>query len=493
MTCEPSAGRSLLISPRWRDACGVFGIVAPHEDVSRLTYLGLYALQHRGQESAGIAVSSGGDIAAWVDMGLVQQVFDDRTLGLLKGANAIGHVRYSTTGDSNLCNAQPLVAGKGKFQLALGHNGNLVNGLDLRDECLRRRLPVRGTSDSEAMTLLLQHAWEEDGGSLEETLVRVLPQFRGAFSLVLLTPDRVIGLRDPHGIRPLVLGELDGRYLVASETCALDIVGAKAIREVKAGEMVILTPGNVESRQYTPPVIERNRLCIFEYIYFARPDTYLQGELLNRVRQRMGERLAAEHPVPADIVIPVPDSGTPHAIGYAVASGIPYQEGLVKNRYVGRTFINPDQRMRELKIRMKLNPLREVIEGRRVILVDDSIVRGNTSKQIIRMLKEAGAAEVHMRVASPPVYHPCLYGIDTADRDELIANVLTMEKLRSFIEADSLEYLSIEGLIAATHIEKQHFCRACLDGEYPVPPDEQLELPQVRPSQRRSAVEIEAE
>lgn len=465
--------------------------MAPHEDVSRLTYLGLYALQHRGQESAGIAVSSGSDIAAWVDMGLVQQVFDDRTLGLLKGTAAIGHVRYSTTGDSNLCNAQPLVAGKGDFQIALGHNGNLVNGMDIRDECLKLRLPVKGSSDSEAMTLLLQYEWEKAGGTIEETLIRVLPRFKGAFSLVLLTPDKVIGLRDPHGIRPLVLGQFDGRYIVTSETCALDIVGAKMVREVAAGEMVILTPNHYEAIQYMPPAVDRNRMCIFEYIYFARPDTYLQGELLNRARQRMGERLAAEHPVDADIVIPVPDSGTPHAIGYAVASGIPYQEGLVKNRYVGRTFINPDQRMRELKIRMKLNPLREVIAGKRVILVDDSIVRGNTSKQIIRMLKDAGAKEIHMRVASPPVYNPCLYGIDTADRDELIANVLDMDKLREFVEADSLEYLSIEGLVAATHIEKQHFCRACLDGDYPVPPDDQLELPQTRPHVRRIMAGVE--
>ncbi|MEO7993683.1 MAG: amidophosphoribosyltransferase [bacterium] len=463
-----------------RDACGVFGISAPGEDIARLTFLGLFALQHRGQESAGIAVSGGADIAHWKDMGLVQQVFDDRTLGILKGRQAIGHVRYSTTGDSNVNNAQPFVCGMGPFQVALGHNGNLVNAPELREEVLRLGKRPIGTSDTELMALLIQHQWQRAAGTIEDALAAVLHKFRGAYSLVLLTPDKVIGIRDPFGIRPLGLGALDGNFVVASETCAFDIIGATLVREVGAGEMVTLTPGRYEFRRFAEPAAPKNRLCIFEYIYFARPDSYLQGELLVTARQRMGAALAGEHPVDADMVIPVPDSGTPHAIGYAEASGIPYREGLIKNRYVGRTFINPDQRIRALKVKMKLNPLREVVQGQRVVLVDDSIVRGNTSKQIIKMLRGAGAKEIHMRVASPPVYNPCYYGIDTADRDELIANVMDLEKLREWIGADSLAYLSIEGLIGATKSVKSNFCRACLDGDYCVPPEDQLQLENLR-------------
>ena len=458
-----------------QDACGVFGVWAPGEEVAKLTYFGLYALQHRGQESAGIAVSDGRRILVFKDMGLVSQVFDESALDSMPGYLAIGHSRYSTTGSSTWANAQPTFRSTATGHLALGHNGNLTNTIELVDLVQRAQrdsgqLPLQtgetSSSDTELITELLA---AQSGMSLEDAALAVLPQVRGAFSLVFMDETTLYAARDPHGIRPLVLGRLASGWVVASETAALDIVGATFVRDIEPGELVSIDADGVRSCTFASATPTH---CLFEYVYLARPDSMLSGHSVHSVRVAVGRTLAREHPAEADIVVPVPESGTPGAVGYAQESGIPFAQGLVKNAYVGRTFISPSQTLRQLGIRLKLNPLREVIEGKRLVVVDDSIVRGNTQRAIVRMLREAGALEVHVRISSPPVRWPCFYGIDFATRAELIANGMSLDEIRASIGADSLGYISLAGLTAATNVATDHLCRACFDGVYPInPPD----------------------
>ena len=453
-----------------RDECGVFAVYARGEDVATLCYYGLYALQHRGQESAGIAVSDGQHILVSKEMGLVNQVFNSQRLAGLNGHIGIGHVRYSTTGSSTWENAQPAfkVTGSGSG-IALGHNGNLVN----TPELVRALGPAgdKCTTDSDVLATMLV---ADPDISLEESIVRTCMQIRGAFSLVVLDESTIYGVRDPHGVRPLVIGRIPrGGYVFASETSALDILGAHLVREVEPGELVAVDEHGLRSRRYAQAT---PKACLFEYVYLARPDQRTPLTSVYAARRRMGQLLAAEAPADADLVIPVPDSAVASAAGYAEASGIPYAEGLVKNRYVGRTFIEPSQSLRELGIRLKLNPLRDVLEGQRLVVVDDSIVRGNTSRQLVTMLRESGAAEVHLRISSPPVRNPCFYGIDMASRAELIGSSLTVEQIREFVGADSLAYLSLDSLVETTKLAKSALCRACFDGEYPSPvPGEQAE------------------
>ncbi len=454
-----------------QDACGVFGVWAPGEEVSKLTYFGLYALQHRGQESAGIAVSDGSNIVVYKEMGLVSQVFTEGILESLRGHLAIGHTRYSTTGASVWENAQPTFRSTATGHLALAHNGNVVNTHelgrrlgDLADESgeLQIGSSVNMTSDTDVLTALI--AVHPDL-SVEAAALRELPNVRGAFSLVFMDDDALYAARDPQGIRPLVLGRLERGWVVASETAALDIVGASFVREIEPGELVVIDEQGLRSRHFAEPAPKG---CLFEYVYLARPDTAIAGRSVQASRVAIGRQLAIEHPVEADLVIPVPESGRYGAIGYAQQSGIPFAEGLVKNAYVGRTFIQPSQTIRQLGIRLKLNPLREVIEGNRLVVVDDSIVRGNTQRALVRMLREAGAREVHVRISSPPVKWPCFYGIDFASRAELIANGLTVEEICTSIGADSLGFVSLDSLVEATTIAKDRLCRACFDGVYPV-------------------------
>jgi amidophosphoribosyltransferase len=447
-----------------KDACGVFGVWAPGEDVAKLAYYGLYALQHRGQESAGIAVSDGNRIVVHKEMGLVAQVFDEPSLTALRGHIAVGHCRYSTTGRSVWANAQPTFRSTPDGGLALGHNGNLTNSRELAAliPAASGPIPVEATSDTDVLTGL----FAAGDGELLDRAAEVLPLVKGAYCLVFMNENTLYAARDPQGFRPLVLGKLAaGGWVVASETAALDIVGGKLVREILPGELIAIDADGVRSRTFAPP---EPRGCVFEYVYLARPDTTIAGRGVYATRVEIGRRLAAEHPAEADLVIPVPESGTPAAIGYAEASGIPYGQGLVKNSYVGRTFIEPSQTIRQLGIRLKLNPLRDVIAGRKIVVVDDSIVRGNTQRAIVGMLRDAGAREVHVRVASPPVRWPCFFGIDFASRDELIAGRHTPEEIRASIGADSLGYVSNEGLIAATTLRAERLCRACFDGEYPV-------------------------
>ncbi|HVM13749.1 MAG TPA: amidophosphoribosyltransferase [Egibacteraceae bacterium] len=446
-----------------RDECGVFAVYARGEHVSKLCFYGLYALQHRGQESAGIAVSDGSHILVSKEMGLVNQAFDESRLAGLDGHLGIGHVRYSTTGASTWDNAQPAfkVTPTGAA-VALGHNGNLVSTAHLVEQL--GAAGERCATDSELLTTLLAR---DADASLEEAIVDVAAQLRGAFSVVVMNESTIYGFRDPHGVRPLVIGRLPrGGYVLASETSALDIVGAHRIRDVEPGELVAVDEHGLRSRRFADATPS---FCVFEYVYLARPDHNAGETSVYAARHRMGEMLAAEAPVEADMVIPVPDSGTAAAAGYAQAAGIPYGEALVKNRYVGRTFIEPSQSVRELGIRLKLNPLRDMIAGRRLIVVDDSIVRGNTSRQLVAMLRQCDAAEVHLRITSPPVRHPCFYGIDMATRAELIASGLSSEEIRDFVGADSLAYLSLEAMVSSTGRAKGSLCRACFDGEYPIP------------------------
>ncbi len=454
-----------------QDACGVFGVWAPGEEVAKLTYFGLYALQHRGQESAGIAVSDGRRILVYKDMGLVSQVFDESALDSLPGYIAIGHARYSTTGASNWANAQPTFRATATGHVALGHNGNLTNTAELAEivgglAAKSGELPFGSqqvaTTDTDLVTALLA---AHPGTSLTEAAVREFPRLQGAFSLVFMDETTLYAARDPQGIRPLVIGELERGWVVASETAALDIVGARFLRDVEPGELVTIDENGPKSQRFAPATPKH---CLFEYVYLARPDSSLDGHGVHAARVRVGRELAREHPADADLVIPVPESGTPGAVGYAQESGIPFAQGLVKNAYVGRTFISPSQTLRQLGIRLKLNPLREVIAGKRLVVVDDSIVRGNTQRAIVRMLKDAGALEVHVRISSPPVSWPCFYGIDFATRAELVANGRDLEGIRESIGADSLGYISLEGLIAATETSKNELCRACFDGVYPV-------------------------
>jgi amidophosphoribosyltransferase len=438
--------------------CGVFGVRAPARDVARLTYFGLYALQHRGQESAGIAVSENGRLTALRDLGLVAQVFDERSLSGLHGELAIGHTRYSTTGANAWANAQPLLHHGSVRTVALGHNGNLVNADELRAGLGK---PLASTSDSEVIAALIAN----DERPLLEAAAAAMTKLDGAATVVGLADGTLFAFRDRHGFRPLVLGHLGEDPVLASETCALDLIGARPEREVRPGELVLVDADGLTSTQALEPA-HHGALCIFEFFYLARPDTRLAGVEVHAARVRMGERLADESPAEADLVLPIPDSGTPAAIGFARASGIPFSEGLIKNRYVGRTFIQPEQGMREQGIRMKFNPLAEVA-GKRVVVVDDSIVRGSTTRQIVQMLFDAGAAEVHVRVSSPPIVSPCYYGIDFASEDELIAAHQTVEEVREAIGATTLAYLSLEGLQGATRRPASAFCRACLTREYP--------------------------
>jgi amidophosphoribosyltransferase len=438
--------------------CGVFGVRAPGRDVARLSYFGLYALQHRGQESAGIAVCEDGRLTALRDLGLVPQVFDERSLSGLQGQLAIGHTRYSTTGGNAWANAQPLLHHGRARTVALGHNGNLVNAAALRDEIGKT---LASSSDSEVIAALIA----DDDAPLDEAVANTMSRLEGAASVVGLADETLFAFRDAHGFRPLVLGRLGNDPVVASETCALDLVGAELVRELEPGELVLADANGVRTTQVLEQAGE-GALCIFEFFYLARPDTMLEGVEVHGARVRMGERLAEEAPVEADLVLPIPDSGTPAAIGFARAAGIPFSEGLIKNRYVGRTFIQPEQGMREQGIRMKFNPLAEV-EGKRLVVVDDSIVRGSTTRQIVQMLFDAGAAEVHVRISSPPVVSPCFYGIDLASEDEMIAAHSTVEEIRETIGATSLAYLSLEGLEESTTRPADGLSRACLTREYP--------------------------
>ncbi len=458
------------------EACGVFGIWAPGESVAKLTYLGLFALQHRGQESAGIAVADGKEMKHHKEMGLVSQVFKDLELARLTGDHAIGHVRYSTTGSSYWENAQPIISEFAGTPFALAHNGNLVNTEMLRAELSDRDRDLKTTSDSEVIAELIA---ESTYPTIEEAIIEACSRINGAYSVVIMTPTSVIGFRDPRGIRPLVLGNMgEDQPILSSETAGIDIVGGEFVREIEPGEMLVIDEDGLRSMRVAPK--DESSLCIFEFIYFARPDSKMLGTTLYQARRRMGRTLALESPVPADIIIGVPDSGTPAAIGYAEGIGIPFGEGLIKNRYIGRTFIQPNQTIRELGIRVKLNPLSEAVAGRRVVVVDDSIVRGNTSRAIVQMLRDAGALEVHMRISSPPVAWPCFFGIDTADSDSLIASVKSVEEIGEFLGADSLSYLSIDGLIRATGNSKESFCCACLNGEYPIEIPEDLKMTKLK-------------
>jgi amidophosphoribosyltransferase len=455
-----------------RDACGVFGVWSPGEDVAKLAYYGLHALQHRGQESAGIAVSDGRRIVVHKEMGLVAQVFDEPSLTALRGDIAVAHCRYSTTGASVWANAQPTFRSTPTVSLALGHNGNLTNTRELAAmlpatlfDSAGTSGTLQATSDTDVLTELIVGGPLGPGG-VADAAARILPQVKGAYSLVFMDENTLYAARDPQGFRPLVLGRLATGWVVASETAALDIVGAAFVREVRPGELISLDERGVRSRIFAPAA---PKVCLFEYVYLARPDTTIGGRGLHATRVEIGRTLAAERPAAADLVIPVPESGTPAAIGYAEASGIPYGQGLVKNSYVGRTFIQPSQTIRKLGIRLKLNPLRDVIAGRRIVVVDDSIVRGNTQQAIVSMLREVGALEVHVRIASPPVKWPCFYGIDFATRDELIAGHCSVAEICAAIGADSLGYVSLDGLVAATSQPAGSLCRACFDGQYPVP------------------------
>lgn len=475
MSASVSGTRRLQGQPR--EACGVFGIYAPEMDVARLTFYALFALQHRGQESAGIAVTDGSRLIVHKDMGLVSQVFEEEILKSLPGHLAIGHVRYSTTGSSEMRNAQPFARLRNGSFIALAHNGNLVNTDELRTALLRNGQVLESTSDTEVIAALLA---EHSSRDIRQALRDVIPRLRGAFSAVLLTKDEVIGFRDPYGIRPLVLGRLDGRYCFASETCGLDIIGARFVREIEPGEICLID----EDGYHIEQVVSRKReaLCVFEFIYFARPDSVMKGQTLYAARSRMGEQLASESPVEADLVIPVPDTGNSAAIGYAARSGIPFGEALIKNRYIARTFINPEDRVRKLGIRMKFNPLSSAIKGKRLVVVDDSIVRGNTTRALVKVLFDAGAKEVHLRISSPPIIYPCFYGIDMASQDEFIAFGKSIEQISKELGATSVAYLSLEGLLRATGIKDaaQVFCAACFTGGYPCEVPEELRLSKFR-------------
>jgi amidophosphoribosyltransferase len=451
--------------------CGIVGVYAPGQEAAGLAALGLFAIQHRGQESAGVAVSDGDQVMVYKDLGMVAQVLDERRLPSLRGHLAIAHCRYSTTGSTLWENSQPAFRLGPRRVVAVGHNGNLVNTRQLLGRLPGGRKRLNGSSDTELLTAILAH---EPGGDLVDVLARVLPLVSGAYSLVLMDERRVFGVRDPHGFRPLVLGRIpptspggEPGWCFSSETPSLDVLGAEYVRDVEPGEIVVLgEPGGPRSVRFAEAT---EHLCVFELIYFARPDADMVGRNLYEVRRRMGEALAREAPVDADLVMPVPDTGAPAAAGFAEASGIPYREGMVRNRYAGRTFIQPSQSMRQRGVNVKLNPLREQVRDRRLIVVDDSIVRGTTTRQIVALLRRAGAREIHLRISAPPIYHPCFYGIDTQIESELIASSHSVEEIREFVGADSLAYLSIGGVLEAIDLPRDRFCFACFDGRYPVP------------------------
>lgn len=446
------------------ESCGIFGVYAPGEEVARLTYFGLYALQHRGQESSGIATADGARIRLHASMGLVSQVFTEPILEQLSGSIAIGHNRYSTTGSSRIFNAQPILVSGPWGDIALAHNGNIVNAEHLRRELHEKGYTFSTSTDSETIACLLAAA---PGKNLVDRIRYVMGRLQGAYSLVIMTKDKLIGVRDPMGVRPLCLGSLDGGWALASESCALDHLGAECLREVEPGEVILIDSAGIESFDVSDG--GRKGLCIFEYIYFARPDSVINGRRLYPTRQAMGVELSREHPAGADLVIGVPDSATAAGIGYSLASGIPFSEGLLKNRYVGRTFIEPEQRLRDLGVKLKFNPMPEVISGKRLVVVDDSIVRGTTTPKVISLLRKAGAKEVNMRICAPPIRYPCFFGVDMASRMELIAAQKTIPEIAEAIGADSLGYLSVDGLIRAVGLPKEHFCLACFTGDYPIP------------------------
>jgi len=445
------------------ESCGVFGVYAPNEDVARITFFALFALQHRGQESSGIATADGKKLNVYAKMGLASQVFNEEALSHLVGNIAIGHNRYSTRGSNRPCNVQPIVVGKGSNAIAVAHNGNIVNAEHLYEELYDQGYTFHSSTDTEVIANLILSSPEKNWS---DKILYAMHRLQGAYSLAVMTKDALFGVRDPFGVHPLCLGNLNGGWVIASESCALDHIGARFIREIEPGEIVSITENGVDSYQ---DKVGRRALCIFEYIYFARPDSVINGRLLSPARQAMGAGLAQEYPVAADLVIGVPDSATSAGIGYSRQSGIPIGEGLIKNRYVGRTFIEPDQRIRDLGVKLKFNPLPHMLQDKRLVVVDDSIVRGTTTPSVVKMLRRAGAKEVHMRICAPPIRYPCFFGVDMATRGELIAAQKLVPEIRDFIGADSLGYLSIEGLIKAVALPKDTFCLACFTGDYPIP------------------------
>jgi len=447
----------------FKDECGVFGIFG-HPEAANMTYLGLYALQHRGQESAGIAASDGRQVRISRAMGYVADAFDSETLSTLPGPMAIGHVRYSTAGESKLLNAQPILIDCAHGQIAICHNGNLVNAGELRDELVQQGSIFQSTSDTEVILHLYARA---KGRRVDDAVVASVSQVQGAFSLLMLTRDCLIAVRDPHGFRPLALGRLGEAYVVCSETCAMDLIGATYERDVEPGEVLVISAEGVRSIKPFPPAPLAH--CIFEHVYFARPDSYVFGRSVNQVRTDLGRTLACEQAVGADVIVPVPDSGVCAAMGFAEESGVPLKMGLIRNHYVGRTFIQPQSSIRHFGVRVKLNPVRSILEGRRVVLVDDSLVRGTTSRKIVGMVRAAGAKEVHVRISCPPTISPCFYGVDTPRKSELIAATHTLDEIREFLEADSVAYLSLEGLLGAVGTERASYCSSCYTGQYPVP------------------------
>jgi amidophosphoribosyltransferase len=447
---------------KFKDECGVFGIFG-HPEAANMTYLGLYALQHRGQESAGISASNGERVRISRAMGYVADVFDGETLSQLAGPLAIGHVRYSTAGESKLLNAQPILIDCAHGQIALCHNGNIVNARELRDELVQQGSIFQSNSDTEVILHLYARSKAK---SVEDAIVESVAQVQGAFSLVMLTKDKLIAVRDPHGFRPLALGRLDGAVVICSETCAMDLIGATYERDVEPGEVLIVSAEGIRSIKPFPPAPLAH--CIFEHVYFARPDSYVFGRSVNEVRTELGRVLAREQPVGADVIVPVPDSGVCAAMGFAEASGVPLRMGLIRNHYVGRTFIQPQASIRHFGVKVKLNPVRSILDGKRVVMVDDSIVRGTTSRKIVRMVRAAGAKEVHVRISCPPTISPCFYGVDTPQKSELIAATHTLEEIREFLEADSVAYLSLEGLLSAVGRDRGSYCSSCYTGVYPV-------------------------
>jgi amidophosphoribosyltransferase len=457
---------------KFKDECGVFGIFG-HPEAANMTYLGLYALQHRGQESAGIAASDGDHVRVSRAMGYVADTIDGDTLAALPGPIAIGHVRYSTAGESQLANAQPILIDCAHGQIAIGHNGNLVNATELREQLVRQGSIFQSSTDTEVVLHLYARS---RGATVEDAIVESVAQVQGAFSLVMMTRDRLIAVRDPHGFRPLALGRLDDAYVVCSETCAMDLIGATYIRDVEPGELLVIDKNGPTSFKPFPPAPLAH--CVFEHVYFARPDSYVFGRSVNEVRTNLGRVLAIEQPAHADVVVPLPDSGVCAAMGFAEESGIPLRMGLIRNHYVGRTFIQPQSSIRHFGVKVKLNPVRSILDGRRVVLVDDSIVRGTTSRKIVRMVRAAGAREVHVRISCPPTISPCFYGVDTPRRSELIAATHSLAEIRDFLEADSLGYLSLEGLMSSVGSGRQNYCSSCYTGVYPVsfPQDERAYL-----------------
>ena len=447
---------------KFKDECAVFGI-AGHPEASNLAYLGLYAMQHRGQESAGIAAADGHRVIVSKDMGYVADIFNSDRLTALTGTSAIGHTRYSTAGDSMLTNAQPILIDCVHGQIAIGHNGNLINAQELRDHLVRLGSIFQTSSDTEVILHLYARS---RAATIEDAIIESISQVRGAFSLVILTPDRMIAARDPHGFRPLALGKLGDAWVACSETCALDLIGATYVRDIEPGEVVVIGPQGL--RSIKPFLTERLAHCVFEHVYFARPDSYVFGKSVNEVRTNLGRVLAREAPIDADVIVPIPDSGVCAAVGFAEESGIPMRMGLIRNHYVGRTFIQPQQSIRHFGVRVKLNPVKSILEGKRVVLVDDSIVRGTTSRKIVRMVKAAGAREVHMRISCPPTISPCFYGVDTPRRSELIAATHTLDEIRRYLDAETLSYLSLEGMLESVGHGRQSYCTSCYTGQYPV-------------------------